>query len=66
MTARATETVISPLLSAPSISGEAARLLLAAVDPAPRTEIPAWITDPNVEADIVAGFLDLPDDLRGA
>lgn len=65
MTARAVETVVSPLLSAPSISGEAARLLLAAVDLAPRTEIPAWITDPNVKADILAGFLDLPDDLRG-
>lgn len=66
MTARAVESVVSPLLSAPSISGEAARLLLAAVDLAPRTEIPAWITDPNVRADILAGFLDLPDDLRGA
>lgn len=64
MTARAVETVISPLLSAPSISGEAARLLLAAVDLAPRTEIPAWITDEAVRADILAGFLDLPDDLR--
>lgn len=65
MTARPVESVISPLFTAPAICGEAARLLLAAVDLAPRTQVPTWVTDPNVRADILAGFLDIPDDLAG-
>jgi hypothetical protein len=30
-------------------------------------EVPAaWITDPNLRADILAGFAEIPDDVRGA
>ncbi|MFE6815952.1 hypothetical protein [Streptomyces sp. NPDC057677] len=28
--------------------------------------VPAWITDPNLRADILAGFAEIPDDVRGA
>ncbi|MFJ6348605.1 hypothetical protein ACIQKB_03910 [Streptomyces sp. NPDC092046] len=58
--------VLSPLLSAPEIPVAAAHQLLAGLDLAPRTSIPAWITDPGLRADILAGFADIPDDLRGS
>lgn len=53
-----TETVVSPLLTVPVVPEPASRLLLAGLDLAPRTRVPAWITDPGLIADI-------PDDLLG-
>lgn len=66
MTARPVETVESPLLSVPVIPEPASALLLAGLGITPRRQIPDWITDPNLRADIEAGFADIPDDLRGA
>lgn len=57
--------VLSPLLTAPVVPEPAAHLLLAGLDLAPRTTAPAWITDPHLRADILAGFVDIPDDLHG-
>lgn len=62
---RRIETVLSPLLTAPTVPAPAARLLLAGLDLAPRTAVPAWITDPAVVASILAGHIDIPDDLCG-
>lgn len=62
---RRMETVVSPLLTVPVIPPPASRLLLAGLDLAPRTRVPAWITDPAVRASILAGFVDIPDDLIG-
>lgn len=59
------ETVLSPLLSLPVVPKPAAALLLRGLDLAPRTRIPAWITDPDVIASILAGHIDIPDDLAG-
>ncbi|WP_344491853.1 hypothetical protein [Streptomyces enissocaesilis] len=50
----------------PVVPEPAAALLLAGLGLAPRTTIPAWITDPGLRADILTGFMDIPDDLRGA
>ncbi|MFB7605224.1 hypothetical protein [Streptomyces gardneri] len=63
---RPTVDVLSPLLTAPEVPAAAAHHLLAGLDLAPRTTVPAWITDPNLKADILAGFAEIPDDLRGA
>ncbi|MFE7580740.1 hypothetical protein ACFU5Y_04130 [Streptomyces gardneri] len=63
---RPTVDVLSPLLTAPAVPAAAAHQLLADLDLAPRTTVPAWITDPNLRADILAGFAEIPDDLRGA
>ena len=63
---RPTVDVLSPLLTAPAIPAAAAHQLLAGLDLAPRTTVPAWITDPNLRADILAGFAEIPDDVRGA
>lgn len=63
---RRTVDVLSPLLTAPTVQGETARHLLAAVDLVPRTTIPKWIEDPDLIASILLGLVDLPDDLRGA
>ncbi|MER7517844.1 hypothetical protein [Streptomyces sp. NPDC126499] len=57
--------VLSPLLSAPEIPPAAGHQLLAGLDLAPRTVVPAWVTDPDMVASILAGFIDIPDDLRG-
>ncbi|MFI8962109.1 hypothetical protein ACIGO8_08330 [Streptomyces sp. NPDC053493] len=62
---RPTVDVLSPLLSAPSIPPAAAHQLLAGLDLAPRTVVPAWITDLGLRRDIEDGFADIPDDLRG-
>lgn len=64
MTPRAVD-VISPLLTVPKVPEPAAALLLAGLDLAPRTIVPAWITDPAVIASILAGHVDIPDDLNG-
>ncbi|MGW7053069.1 hypothetical protein [Streptomyces sp. NPDC054887] len=61
MTAPTVETVISPVLSLPVVSGPAAALLLAGMDLVPRTTVPAWITDPELRAGIVAALMDIPD-----
>lgn len=58
--------VLSPLLSVPEIPPAASHQLLAGLDLAPRTVVPAWVTDPDMRASILAGFIDIPDDLRGA
>lgn len=58
--------VLSPLLTVPEIPPAAGHQLLAGLDLAPRTTVPAWITDPNLRADILAGFAEIPDDVRGA
>lgn len=39
--------------------------LLAGLDLAPRTIVPRWVTDPDMRASILAGLIDIPDDLRG-
>lgn len=65
MTARPVETVVSPLLMVPVIPEPASALLLAGLDLAPRRTVPAWITDPGLIADILAGHADIPDDLYG-
>lgn len=57
--------VLSPLLSAPEIPPAAGHQLLAGLDLVPRTTVPTWITDPDMVASILAGFIDIPDDLRG-
>jgi hypothetical protein len=58
--------ILSPLLTTPEVPAAAAHQLLAGLDLAPRTLVPAWITDPNLRADILAGFAEIPDDVRGA
>jgi hypothetical protein len=62
---RPTADILSPLLTVPAVPAPAAHQLLAGLDLAPRTTVPAWITDPNLRADILAGFAEIPDDLRG-
>ncbi|MFI6103216.1 hypothetical protein [Streptomyces sp. NPDC051310] len=60
-----TDTVVSELLSElPVIPAPVGDLLLRALDLAPR-RVPAWITDPDTVASILAGFVDIPDDLYG-
>jgi hypothetical protein len=61
----APETVVSPLLCLPVVPEAAAGLLLRGLDLAPRTRVPAWVTDPDLIASILAGFIDIPDDLCG-
>ena len=39
--------------------------LLRALGIVARPTVPAWITDPAVREDIIAGLLDIPDDLTG-
>lgn len=51
-------------LDLPVMPAPAAALFLTAVGLKPR-RIPAWITDPNLRADILAGLIDIPDDLMG-
>jgi hypothetical protein len=63
---RPTVDVLSPLLTVPEVPSAAGHQLLAGLDLAPRTTVPAWIADPSLRADIVAGFAEIPDDLRGA
>lgn len=63
MTARPVETVTSELLTVPIVPPPVSSLLLAGLDLAPRRRIPAWITDPGLIASIVAGHVDIPDDL---
>lgn len=69
MTAARTETVVlSQMLSdlpaaAPAIQQTVGGPLLRALHLVPR--IPAWISDPALRADILAGFVDIPDDLGG-
>lgn len=58
--------VLSPLLSSPEIPPAAGHQLLAGLDLAPRTVVPAWITDPDLKASILAGFIDIPDELRSS
>ncbi|MFF8829274.1 hypothetical protein [Streptomyces sp. NPDC015131] len=60
---RPVHTVTSELLSEmPVIPAPIGDRLLAALDLVPR-RVPAWITDPNLIADIVAGHVDIPDEL---
>lgn len=61
----AMETVVSPLLSLPTVPTPAAGLLLRGLDLAPRTTVPAWVADPDMRASIEDGFIDIPDDLLG-
>jgi hypothetical protein len=65
MTAQATETVVSRLLSQPIVPKPVSGLLLRGLDLAPRTKAPAWVSDPDMRASIEAGFIDIPDDLHG-
>jgi hypothetical protein len=63
---RPVQTVTSELLSElPVIPAPVGGLLLAGLDLTPRRRVPAWITDPGLIASIVAGFVDIPDDLLG-
>jgi hypothetical protein len=62
---RPTVDVLSPLLTVPEVPAAAGHQVLAGLDLAPRTTVPAWITDPNLRADILAGFAEIPHDLRG-
>ncbi len=67
MSAPTPETVVSDLLtSLPVMPAPVAGPLLRALDLAPRMDVPAWVTDPDLQADIVAGFADIPDELREA
>lgn len=39
-----------------------------ATEPGPgitKPRVPAWVTDPNLIADILCGYADIPDDLMG-
>ncbi|WP_330173056.1 hypothetical protein OG875_05255 [Streptomyces sp. NBC_01498] len=58
--------VLSELLcdTGPVMQTEVAGPLLRALDLVERA-IPAWITDPNLRADIAAGYVELSDDLAG-
>lgn len=58
--------VMSELLcdTGPVMQTEVAGPLLRSLDLVER-RIPAWITDPNLRADIAAGFMDIPDDFMG-
>lgn len=61
--------VVSALLcdlpdAEPQIREAVAGPLLAGLDLAPRTTVPQWVTDPDVIASILAGLMDLPDDLQ--
>lgn len=58
--------VMSELLcdTGPIMPTEVAGPLLRALDLVER-RIPAWITDPNLRADIAAGYVELSDDLMG-
>lgn len=62
---RAVVDVLSPLLPAPEIPPAAGHQLLAGLDLAPRTTVPRWVTDPDVVRSILAGLIDIPDDLMG-
>ncbi|HEY9410229.1 MAG TPA: hypothetical protein VIP77_11670 [Jiangellaceae bacterium] len=62
--------IVSALLcdldTAPApIRETASHQLLAGLDLAPRTTVPHWVTDPDMRASILAGLIDIPDDLRG-
>jgi hypothetical protein len=60
------ETVVSELLTVlPVIPAEVGGPLLAGLDLAPRRTIPAWASDPAFIASVLAGLVDIPDDLRG-
>ena len=56
---------VETVLSLPVIPPAAAGLLLRGLGLAPRPRTPAWSTDPNLRADILAGRRDIPDDLHG-
>ncbi|MFF2184624.1 hypothetical protein [Streptomyces sp. NPDC058155] len=58
--------VMSELLcdTGPVMQTEVAGPLLRALDLVER-RIPAWITDPNLRADIARGFVEISDDLAG-
>ena len=62
---RPTADVMSPLLTVPAIPAATSHQLLAGLDLAPRTTVPRWVTDPDMRASILAGLIDIPDDLRG-
>ena len=63
---RSIETVVAKWLEAQTVvPAEASSLLLAGVELKPRLAVPAWITDPAVREDILAGLYDIPDDLTG-
>ncbi|MFC9269011.1 hypothetical protein ACFTXJ_14710 [Streptomyces zhihengii] len=51
-------------LELPVMPAPAEALFLTAVGLKAR-RVPAWITDPNLQADILAGLIDIPDDLMG-
>jgi hypothetical protein len=57
------EPVDSPLLSLPVVPEPAAGLLLRGLGLVPR--VPVWVTDPDLIASILDGFIDIPDDLVG-
>jgi len=60
------ELVVSELLTAlPVIPAEVGEPLLAGLDLAPRRTIPAWASDPDFIASVLAGLVDIPDDLTG-
>ncbi|MEU8525307.1 hypothetical protein AB0C77_06840 [Streptomyces sp. NPDC048629] len=61
---RPTVDVLSPLLTLPEIPAAASHQLLAGLDLAPRTVVPVWVTNPDMRASILAGLMDIPDDLR--
>jgi hypothetical protein len=63
---RPVQTVTSELLSElPVIPAPVGDLLLAGLDLTPRRRVPAWVTDPGLIASILAGHIDIPDDLLG-
>jgi len=56
--------LLSDLPKAPAVVQQAvAAPLLRALDLVPRA--PSWVTDPDVIASILAGFIDIPDDIAG-
>lgn len=57
--------VLSALLCDPDAAVQVGAPLVRALGLGPASVVPGWITDPAVRASILAGVLDLPDDLRG-
>ncbi|MEU0393871.1 hypothetical protein ABZ208_14010 [Streptomyces sp. NPDC006208] len=53
------------LTTLPVVPAPVARQLLAGLDLAPRRRVPAWVTDPGLRESILAGFIDIPDELAG-
>lgn len=57
--------LLAAALANPDAAVQVGAPLVRALGLGPASDVPGWITDPAVRASILAGFLDLPDDLRG-